>query len=109
MGMIIGRSRTPLKSSKTLRAVRRRETVRRSDENSPLNVQNVRADSCVSRLGDQPVEESNCADTGGTLGRGATAKRFSPMLPIVLTIAFFVMTRPVARPAPPTGASPLEP
>jgi hypothetical protein len=72
MGMIIGRSRTPLKSSKTLRAVRRRETVRRSDENSPLKVQNVRGQ-------------------------------------LRIQVGFFVMTRPVARPAPPTGASPLEP
>ena len=43
--MIIGRSLTPLNSSRTLRAVRRRETVRRSDDNSRRKVQNVRGDS----------------------------------------------------------------
>jgi hypothetical protein len=45
-GPIIGRSRTPFKSSKTLAGrPRGSETVRRSDENSPLNVQNVRGHS----------------------------------------------------------------
>ena len=39
--MIIGRSLTPLDSSRTLRALRRRETVRRSDDNSRRKVQNV--------------------------------------------------------------------
>jgi len=43
--MIIGRSLTPLNSSKTLRPVRRRETVRLSGDNSRGKVQNVREDS----------------------------------------------------------------
>ena len=45
MGMIIGRSLTPLNSSRTLQAVRRGKTLRRSDGNSRREVQNVRADS----------------------------------------------------------------
>src|SRR5260370_38172681 len=45
MGMIIGRSLTPLNSSRTLRAVRRREMVRCSDDNSRRKVQNVRGGS----------------------------------------------------------------
>jgi hypothetical protein len=43
--MIIGRSLTPLNSSGTLRAVRRRETVPRGDDNSHRKAQNVRGDS----------------------------------------------------------------
>ena len=43
MKMIIGRSFTPL-NSRTLRAVRRRATVRRSDVNSRRTVQSVRGD-----------------------------------------------------------------
>jgi hypothetical protein len=43
--MIIGRSLAPLNSSRTLRGVRRREMVHPSDDNSRLNVQNVRGDS----------------------------------------------------------------
>jgi len=43
--MIIGRSLRPLNSSRTLRAVRRRETVRRSDDNSRRKVQNAREHS----------------------------------------------------------------
>jgi integrase len=42
---MIGRSLAPLNSSRTLRAVRRAERVRRSDDNSRRKVQNVRADS----------------------------------------------------------------
>jgi hypothetical protein len=45
--MIIRRSLTPLNSSRTLRAVRQRETVRGSDDNSPRKVQNVRTHSSV--------------------------------------------------------------
>ena len=44
-GMMIGGSPAPLNSSRRLRAVRRRETVRRSDGNSRRKVQNVRGDS----------------------------------------------------------------
>ena len=51
MGMIIGRSLTPLNSSRTLRAVRRRETVRRGDDNSRRKVQNVRGDSSAAPVG----------------------------------------------------------
>ena len=43
--MIIRRSLTPLNSSRTLRAVRQRETVRGSDDNSRRKVQNVRTHS----------------------------------------------------------------
>ena len=50
--MIIGRSLTPLNYSRTLRAVRRRETVRRSDDNSRRKVQNVRG---VVMSGAHPV------------------------------------------------------
>ena len=49
--MIIRRSLTPLNSSRTLRAVRRRETVRRSDDNSRRKVQNVRGDSYRIKMG----------------------------------------------------------
>jgi hypothetical protein len=45
MGMIIGRSLTPLNYSRTLRAVRRREMVRRNDDNSRRKMQNVRGGS----------------------------------------------------------------
>ena len=45
MGMIIGRSLTALKLLEDLRAVCRRETVHRSDDNSRRKVQNVREDS----------------------------------------------------------------
>jgi hypothetical protein len=38
---------TPLNSSRTLRAVRRRETVRGRDDNSPRKVPNVRKDRTV--------------------------------------------------------------
>jgi hypothetical protein len=48
--MIIRRSLTPLNYSRTLRAVRRRETVRRSDDNSRWKVQNVRGASCDKRV-----------------------------------------------------------
>ena len=48
IGMIIGRSLTPLNSSRTLRAVRRRETVRRSDDNPRRKMQNVRGDSSAA-------------------------------------------------------------
>jgi hypothetical protein len=51
MGMIIGRSLTPLNSSRTFRAVRRRETVRHSDDNSRRKVQNVRG---VVMIGGSP-------------------------------------------------------
>jgi hypothetical protein len=44
MGMIIGRSLTRLNPS-DIAGVRRREMVRRSDDNSRRKVQNVRADS----------------------------------------------------------------
>ena len=43
--MIIRRSLTPLNYSRTLRAVRRCETVVVSDDNSRRRVQNVRGDS----------------------------------------------------------------
>ncbi len=46
--MIIRRSLTPLNYSRTLRALRRRETVRRSDDNSRRKVQNVRGHSSAS-------------------------------------------------------------
>jgi hypothetical protein len=49
--MIIGRSLTPLNSSRTLRAVRRREMVRCSDDNSRRKVQNVRAGSSARFVG----------------------------------------------------------
>jgi hypothetical protein len=49
--MIIGRSLGPLNSSRTWRAVRRREMVRRSDDNSHRNVQNVRRDSSAVSTG----------------------------------------------------------
>jgi hypothetical protein len=48
MGMIIHRSLVPLNYSRTLRAVRRRETVRRSDDNSRRKMQNVRGDSSAA-------------------------------------------------------------
>jgi hypothetical protein len=50
MGMIIRRSLTPLNSSRTLLAVRQRETVRGSDDNSRRKVQNARGDSCASYI-----------------------------------------------------------
>ena len=43
--MIIRRLFTPLNYSRTLRAVRQRETVRGSDDHSRRKVQNVRGDS----------------------------------------------------------------
>jgi len=52
MGMIIGDSLTSLNSSRPWRAVRRHEMVRRSDENSPGKVQNVRG---VVMSGAHPV------------------------------------------------------
>jgi hypothetical protein len=54
MRMIIGRSLTPLNYSRTSRALRRRETVRRSDDNSRRKVQNVRGDSSAVRNGVRP-------------------------------------------------------
>src|ERR1700737_4000840 len=42
IGMLIGPSLTPLNPSRTLRAVRRREAVRRSYDNSRRKAQNVR-------------------------------------------------------------------
>jgi hypothetical protein len=52
MGMVIRRSLTLLNSSRTLRAVRRRETVRRSDDNSRRKVQNVRGHSSLNHGSD---------------------------------------------------------
>ena len=49
MRMIIGRSFTPLKFLRTLRGVRRRQTGRRSDDNSRKNLRNVRGDSSARR------------------------------------------------------------
>lgn len=45
--MIIGRLLAALNSSRTSRAVRRRDTVRRRDESPRRKVQNVREESCV--------------------------------------------------------------
>jgi hypothetical protein len=50
MRMIIGRLLTPLNYSRTWRAGRRRETVRRSDDNSRRKVQNVRGDSSAMSI-----------------------------------------------------------
>ena len=61
--IIIGRSLTPLNSWRTLRAVRRRETVRPSDDNSRRKMQNARGDSsglrvsCRVELGAEPSNE----------------------------------------------------
>ena len=52
MGMIIGRSITPLNSLRTLRTGRRRKTVRRSDDNSRWKVQKVREHSSARSTGD---------------------------------------------------------
>ena len=53
--MIIGRSLTPLNSSKAVRGVRRLEMVRR-DDNSRRKMQNVRGDSSDgSARGENPI------------------------------------------------------
>ena len=56
MGMIIGRSLTPLPED--MRAVRRRETVRRCDDDSRRKVHNLRGDSCDGLAEDKcsPIE-----------------------------------------------------
>jgi hypothetical protein len=56
--MIMGRSLTPLNSSRALRAVRQRETVRRNDDNSRRKVHNVRGGSSDKLQRDLKTVES---------------------------------------------------
>jgi hypothetical protein len=67
---------TPLSSSRTLRAVRRRDTVRRSDDNSRCKVQNVPGDSSgvstasASHRGNISVLVSRTGKPGAAAGAG---------------------------------------
>jgi hypothetical protein len=60
MGMIIGRSLTPLNSSRALQAVRRRETARRCNDNSHRKVQNVRTDRSDAPRRVRSIDHASC-------------------------------------------------
>ena len=77
MRLIIGRSLTPLNYPKTLRAVRQRETVGRSDDNSRGELENVRGGSSADHRGTDQRSESHCPDGESKRDHRAMGKNWS--------------------------------
>jgi hypothetical protein len=96
MGMIIRRSLPPLNYSRTLRAVRRRETVRRSDDNSRWKVQNVRGDSSaaydVRRPADQSRPLSEASGRQSLIGIFGNTSMLGANLPVAAGLALTFKT-----------------